>query len=230
MTDQEYIRAYLNGELDASEAQAFEQRMDSDEAFGSLVAEEAVKYGERWELKQRLEEIRKQGERPQRTWSFARVAILITVLTSACILAWLLWPKPDYPELFAEHFEPYRALSEVRGDQDEHWTASMDDYRAGNYEDALKDLTEISEPKYLRDFYIGMCHLSVTEPEFDEAVTSLQRAVEGDHDYQQQARWYLALSYLGKGDMRNAKAALGQIAKQDGAFHQKEAAALLKQL
>lgn len=176
------------------------------------------------------------GRLKQIRWVSWAVAAAIVVLLSTWGI-FQLNKAPLTPEdLFVSHFVPYDAPQPTRSNSGEatglpvDWTA----YRTGNYQAAVDVLTDLSTQEdaldYLADFYLGQCYLMLNPPQPQSAIEAFERVLEKDHDYREQADWYLALAYLKASDLDNAQQHFQQIAINPDHFYFKKAAEVLGQL
>jgi tetratricopeptide (TPR) repeat protein len=161
--------------------------------------------------------------------AYAIAAVLVIGLSAVLYLT-----KAD-PEqmLFAESFHRYPGpASLVRGEQaDGKLAAALGQYEAENLDAALKIFQEIlaAEPgNTTAHFYAGLVCLELQDS--PSAIAHLQSArSDTSAELAEPAAWYLALAYLRKHDIAEAKSRLSQIIAADGAYQEK-AAKLLERL
>jgi len=145
---------------------------------------------------------------------------------------YLMREKPNQT-LFAESFHRYPSpASLVRGEQaGGKLAAALGQYEAENLAGASKIFQEIlaAEPGNTpAHFYAGLVCLELKDS--PSAIVHLQNArKDQSHELAEPAAWYLALAYLQKNDMAEAKSRLRQIIAEDGAYKEK-AAKLLERL
>ncbi len=167
--------------------------------------------------------------------SWAVAAAIVVLLSTWGIFQWNKTPvTPE--DLFASHFLPYDAPQPIRSNSSEtaglpvDWTA----YRAGDYQAAADVLVGISAEEdalsYLADFYLGQCYLMLNPPQPQLAIKAFERVLEKDHDYREQAEWYLALAYLKADDLDDSHAHFEEIATNPDHFYQEKAAKILESL
>ncbi len=161
--------------------------------------------------------------------AYALAAVLALGLASVLYLA------KDQPNqtLFADFFHRYpSAFSLVRGEQAAgKLAAALRQYEAENFAGALQIFQEIlaAEPSNMTaHFYVGLVRLETKDS--PGAITHLQNVLQDKkHELAEPAAWYLALAYLQKNDLAQAKLRLSQIIAEDGAYKEK-AAKLLERL
>jgi len=161
--------------------------------------------------------------------AYAIAATLVIGLTS---LFYLTRDNPNQT-LFAESFHRYPSpASLVRGEQaGGKLAAALGQYEAENFSAALKIFQEIlaAEPSNtVAHFYAGLVCLEMKDS--PGAMMHLQNALaDKSHELAEPAAWYLALAYLQKNDIAQAKSRLSQIIADDGAYKEK-ATRLLERL
>ncbi len=161
--------------------------------------------------------------------TYAIAAMLLLGLISVFYLT------KDNPNqtLFAESFHRYPSpASLVRGEQaGGKLAAALRQYEAENLSGALKIFQEIlaAEPGNTpAQFYAGLACLELKDS--PTAITHLQNArADKSHELAEPAAWFLALAYLQKNDLSEAKSRLNQIIAEGGAYQEK-AAKLLERL
>jgi hypothetical protein len=216
------FEAYLDDDLSAEERQAFERQLLADpslrkqfEEFAALrqryqhsfAGEEADE-----KLKDSLENLGveffppSQKQKPSR-----RIWLLAPVLAAACALALLLFYRPK--DLFRQYYQPPLAAFTEKGSaaaslyQQAGQAFNAGDFiRAGQYLDSI--LAE--NPGALQaSFYRGLCHLETGEPAAARGM--LEPLALGASAFAEDARWFLALSYLREKDYSACLAELDQI-------------------
>ena len=78
-------------------------------------------------------------------------------------------------------------------------------------------------------FYLGLCRLYQTPPEYAQAILNLTRVVQTTNEFEEEARWYLGLVYLQVNQRDRAKIQLKKIVDNQHWKHQ-EARKLLEHL
>jgi tetratricopeptide (TPR) repeat protein len=127
------------------------------------------------------------------------IIIMITVLTSA-IAWWLYFRSLTSEEIYDSHFEPYVIQTVPRGLEHEldEYMLGLIYYRDGDYNEAIAlfgKVLEISPFDYRVKLLIGISYLALKD--FEHAEQFLKPLVNDNaHLFQDQARWYLGLTYL----------------------------------
>ena len=238
------IESYLAGRLDKAQRSAFEEHY-----FACPECREKLQVGRTlqeglWErggadLWQAPKTIL-FGIRP---WAMASAAAAFLIIVGAAL--WWLLRKPDIPpaqagmtpaslSLLARLEPPPYIAPALRGTKDEAaepFIAGMKHYQEGAYARAIPELRAAAglkaESAQTR-FFLGICLLITGQS--DEGIEELGKTEAlGDPAYLDEARFYLAKAYLGKGDVAGAKEKLRQVVESDGRIRD-EAAGLLRQL
>ena len=217
--------------------------METDEAFSEAVANEVVRQQGRLSLKEELagmrgelfEEEDQASEQSRFQWWKVAAAVVVLLLP---ISFWLLISSgPNTEELMTEYFAPYPGTPIVRDSGsafNEVWQNGMQLYKQQSYEKAipLLDSAHRLSPSLatLSQFYRAQCYLSLDPPNLENAQKLLEPMVEEKGPYFNQARWYLALVYLGQGKEKQAASLFQKISEAPDAYNKGEAAKILDQL
>jgi len=154
---------------------------------------------------------------------------LLPFATSAAAAALLLFLS--LPNQFDRHFD----LLKVKNSQSSttisnDFEKANERYKSKNYKDAIflydKSLTENSNNPYALQ-YKGCAEMELDQ--IDKAINTFQQLATQHIDFKDLANWYLALSYLKKGEEQKAKNTLKFISKDDKEYYEK-AQQLLKEL
>ena len=241
---QELIERYLDGQMNDSEKAAFEAQLRSDTALAEAVALEQA--ARSLVVQAGREALRSRLNTFENEWQAARTApkpvllsrrrlfaVAAAVLALSAALVWFfVKPAPKPADLFAAHFQPYRAPSPERGAAaTDAWQRAAAAYAAGDYKiaaglfnESLGDSTAIP---YQCHFYLGVSLLAQQPPLPEAAVFSFDKTLKSDNDYRQQAMWYKALALLKLGQQEAAGEVLNEIVRQDY-FHRREAEEVLR--
>lgn len=254
---QEWIEAYLNGELKGEELQKIEQKLQTDTEFATEVAQnkdlETMLTSfeiENWRqhAKKILEEkkakptpsIKPIKEAKPRNnlkylWRVAAVLFLIAGLT------YLFVPRQSVaPEQLAmTYFEQTessiysgieRGENPVNAD-DQLLNTAHQQYQEHNYQQVITTLTKVSidSPFYPESTLLsGLCYMHLNQQ--NQAIQNFQTVTTHPNTLsQEEAEWLLALAYLQKGEIETAKKQLQTIQRAKGGFS-KQATALLGKL
>ncbi len=146
----------------------------------------------------------------------ATLSIAASVLILIFAISPLFKPKSVNPsELFVTHFRPAEdiVLAGTRGTGDDLDRQAYEAYRLGNYAEALEIFeSQIEDSPYrLTDlFYLGNCYL--TEGRWQEASQAFDEVIRARTSLAEDAKWYLALSYLQLNRLDEAQGLLEEIA------------------
>ncbi len=162
-----------------------------------------------------------QWVQQRRWWAVAAtLAILMAVM-------WLFYPKPnaDLYRRYALHTPPQWTVRS--GDNPEAAVRAERAFKQGDYPAALTALEAYAKAKPEDPsiaFYQAVCLIEINRAA--EARALLQPLATGQSAWRDEARWYLALSWLKEKNMAESGKALSAI--QPGEDHYQEASALLK--
>ncbi len=216
------FEAYLDDNLSAEERLAFEQQLLTDPALKKQFDEFAAlrrHYQESFageaaeaKLKDSLENLGKEFfPPPQARKAARRIWLLVPALAAACALALLLFYRPK--DLFDQYYQPPLAAFTEKGDGSaQFFQLAEKAFNSGQYATAGQYLDSIlsANPGDLQaSFYRGLCHLETGDP--PAARGMLQPLAMGPSAFSEDARWFLALSYLREKDYAACLAELDQI-------------------
>ncbi len=242
---EEIIEKYLTGRLDRSTQEEFEAHF-----FGCPKCRERLEVVRLLQEKlwERGEALRPQAPEPSRAaircraWAYSAAAAVIIVVAAAL---WWQFMRPTGPPaatevtpaalmVLARIDPPSYIPTALRGAEDdaaERFRLGMQSYIAGRYGEAIPDLRAAAELDPRRAgsrFFLGICLLLTGKT--DEGVEELKKTVSlGDSAYLEEAHFYLAKAYLGKGDVLGTKAELNWVLER-GDRLKEDAARILAQL
>jgi len=127
---------------------------------------------------------------------------LLILLSSVCLLFWIIYKPKSPDEIFTSNFQPYEAPSNYRGSDlttmDNNYILGLIEYDQGNYPLAISLFEQTVEKdalNYSARFLLGISFMA--QKDFGNAEPILkQMAEDPSHLFQDQARWYLGLIYL----------------------------------
>ena len=250
-TEEQYdlIERYLDKQMTEEETIAFEQLLEKDadlkeqlelhqQMAATLKGEKIhqlravlAETDRNWQSGDKSEEVK------IRPINFRRIiAIAATVLILVLAYQFIFSGGGSVPseQLFADHFQPYQMLLSQRDITEDEKNVLLEkaisayakqDFQ--NASDAFEQLSQ-SEPEnssYL--FYQAIAQLGAQKNV--EAIARFEIIMANEnHPFKEQARWYMALAYLKKGNADKTKDLLTTI--QLGQFKYKEAQEVLKGL
>ncbi|MEM7660079.1 MAG: tetratricopeptide repeat protein [Bacteroidota bacterium] len=244
----ELVKSYLRGELTEEARTTFENRMEQDPVFSDEVSAYGKMlyaidaYGDQL-LDQQLKEQGKalfakktseaSAEPEARSGRIVGFQRWYAVALAAClvILVAIFLPRLSRPataeELYSLYFSDPKAYG-VRdgGPQEQNWSSAMSSYEEARYPEAISTFQEMLESNTTDRrseawLYIGLSHLKQ-----DEHEAALQ-AFEQVSDTSKQidlADWYIALSYLAKGEVETARSQVETIVNSIHRHEKKEEA------
>lgn len=214
----ELIEAYHSGQLDATDRQQLEERMQSDPLF-RLKAEEVrnlIIGIEEASLESKLHAFHAAVEKTDpvtavrtiplyRRW-WAAAAVLLLAITAT----WVLWPKAGKDErLYLSYFTPDIGLPVAMGSSDSAsylFYDGMVSYKEEKYETAFQKWQGLANAGSSSDtlqYYMAMALLNQGQHSEAEKILS-PLAENSDNAFNGNASWYLALIHLKNGDRINA--------------------------
>lgn len=227
--DYSLIEGYLDGRLSEAERSALEARLQSDEELAQALAlrQDMDRHLRRQEkraaLKTTLAELGEdffKMETPtaapagatriplHRRW-YAYAAAIALVLTVSIVLYLNL--RPGLYDQYARHAP--LALTAMSADADALAAQAEQAFNAGDYENAysaLRGYIDANTTNNLARLYLGISALETGRLEEAQNIfTQLQ--LETGSQWADYAQWYLALTYLKKGDEAACRAALTQV-------------------
>uniref|UniRef100_UPI003592F06D tetratricopeptide repeat protein n=1 Tax=Aquiflexum sp. TaxID=1872584 RepID=UPI003592F06D len=228
----EKFERYILGHMETQERIAFENTIALDKVLSQKIndmkvifegVEEAAFRNNLNEIHQELEmdttefaEPRKSADKvekikifPWKSFSIAASFLLITGFFS-----WLLLFRPDPNErLFMAYYQADPGLvTAMSSESNYEFDRAMVDYKSANYQEAIARWEKLIQDKPGNDtlqYFLGTSHLALknTDPAifyFDAVVVKEESAFYED------ARWYLALTYILAGKEGEAKEVLDQ--------------------
>lgn len=231
--DIDLIERFYEDGLSEYEADLFERRLKSDDAFRALVEQEKYVVGaiRMQGLKDELEQLKLMEATLRdpvinvphpvnRRWYILAAAVIALVIVARFAIA----PPVTTESLYKENFRPYPNVFEptVRGqgaatDRDEAFKLyEKGDYaRAGNLFRAL--LQEENNDGIL--LLLGNCNLALGNT--NEAVSNFSQLQAQSPELTIQAKWFLSMAYLQKGDAEAALPLLKELSTTGGSYAEK---------
>lgn len=243
------IEQYLTGTLNAQDAVAFEQQMQSDPDLATEVQSvrdliDGIDLAGRtafeakvasWEAS--LQQTSKRGRVMRPQWvRFASVAAAAIAILLAVYFVGINNQGTDPSQLFTQNFSPYPDELTIMGNGDDTYDQSLANramtfYKDQNYPEAVLRLDSLIAQApgiSLFQLYKGISHIELKE--YDLAKKALGNAAQSGGLYTHAAEWYLALTMLGEGNIESAKTAFQSINAQKGHFYQLKAKQVLNSL
>jgi hypothetical protein len=248
------IERFFNGAMDAKETAEFETRRANDKEFARdfllyRQANEVVRLGARQRLKKHLDELGQSEMAVTMISTYGRYYLLrkywYAIAATVVILIGLgyftyhsIHPGKSIPtlaQLFDSYYEvPKADLAMVRGDHAEEplslaWNSAIQQYSEGQYNIAAEDFRVLlanSEftHRSVANFYLGICYLNTNLP--DSAITHFS-SISPTSSLNQDASWYLALSYLKTNNLKRASEVFKNIATSKKHYKKEQAEEIL---
>jgi tetratricopeptide (TPR) repeat protein len=232
------IELYLNGELNAEDARAFEQQMQADEALQKKVQDyqqlqaTIQKYTDAEAslppLKAILEPLTQQhfaGKHQQAgVFTLKRVSYVLAAAASIALIFFLTLPGIS-PDGYRVDDMPGAI---VRGNENTR-TKAAQLFNAKHYEEAalaLQQLKQTLPADAEIDFYLGISFLKTEK--YQEALPLFETLISGVSAYKEDAVFFAALSAYHLQQKDKAKQYAEQV--KNGSRYDKEAKAILKKM
>ncbi len=159
--------------------------------------------------------------------------LLAAITFSFLISLFFINDKVSNVSVFEKYFEPYpntfpitRSINEVT-----NFEKAMIEYEQKNYFESIKLLNIIitADPTDIHArLYAGISNLAINKP--NEAISQFNDIVSNSGtDLKNEAKWFLTLAYIKKGELERAKNILNDLQSQQGKYYNKSNL-LLKEL
>ncbi|MDF1695530.1 MAG: tetratricopeptide repeat protein [Saprospiraceae bacterium] len=238
------IDLYLLDLLPEEEKASFETQLQNDEALRSevIIQREALRDIEgigRIELKSKLQSIHqeiKQDSTPASSSNTSIRSLFVKIAAAAIFVAvmgtiWLMNQTPSTEDLFAQNFEPYELSLTDRSSSDNTLTTIEEVYASGNYNEAILLLEKAIQQDNRLELMLGLGISYVKTDQSAKAITIFKQILKEDNfNYEDEAHWYLGLTYLKSNELKNARNHFNILATDSNRDHHKEAKKLLAQL
>lgn len=208
-THTEKLIQYLDGELQGEELESLKINLANDQSLQEeldnlkLAREAAGRYG----LKSKINDIHKEmmlemkQDKPAKSTvlkMFAqtglRIAAVLVVLVGLSALYQYFTTSPE--KLFSENYQPF-SIHETRGAPVN--SRLLENYKHGNMDSVIMDFNSLRAPEPEEYILTGIAFLESNQPEkaigtFNKLIQ--QNAVSKTDFFQDDAEYYLAMSYL----------------------------------
>lgn len=241
MDKETLINGYFENSLSPNQLKEFRNLLKTDPDFASEVEfqkdlQHSLKKNERLELKSMFNKLTDEKVKPKtkvfqlRPWLAA--ASISFVVGFASWFYFFNSANLNTDELYASNFAPYDNVVHPieRGSELEDLKTQMfSAYEAQDYDlwfVLLAQLTTKQKDDYF-DFYSAIGYMQLDNHE--KAIPLLQGYINNNGQLDDRATWYLALSHLKQGEMKESKEALKMLIEMKS-FKKKDAENLLKNL
>jgi hypothetical protein len=165
------------------------------------------------------------GKGLKRTLLVRYISLAAAAVFGLFFLVRTLAPSSDPVKLYNKYYTPYEIVPTVtRGNStavNDIFPQSVEKYRSGDYKSASASFTAMlsEDPASVAPrFLLGLSYMAMND--FDNAVTELDKIAGNSNTYQKEANWYLALTYLKKGEIEKAAKCFGILAQSPGFYNE----------
>lgn len=229
------VEKYFDSELNDSEMNHFNLRLESDQNFKSLVEQEKAIIGairhqgltENLHYLEALEDNHSATNRvriqaPVKKWYYAAAAITIGVLIVGKVLLNSFNETPD--KLFEAYFTPYPNMFEptVRGNTAaDKRTQAFQAYDQGDYQNAAVLFTELLSTKKEPGMLLLLGNANLILGNVEKAKANFTVLNKDFDELDIQSKWYLSLCYLKSGEIERARTMLQELGKTEISYANK---------
>ena len=232
---QDKLYLYISGELSNEESAEIQKAIEQDETLKAdylrlLEVKKALNQSFKAKAFEASDNAWQNNTKETKLFFTWRIAAgFIVLLGIATIAFWIVNSQSTDPQkLYADYFEPYPnyILESQRDISDEAIGADVAQaYSNANYDLAAKLLNEYKDSEKVM-YYKGLCNLYLGNYLMSD---SLFLTVKNEARFGEQARWYLALSYLKREKTHEALTVFTAICKAQS-YKSKEACEIRKSL
>ncbi len=162
--------------------------------------------------------VKKSGKKLWRYSTLAAAAFLGIFITLKTLI------PADSEKIYQSFYDPYPAVSPVtRGINDigpaKDYRDALENYRNGNFieaESGFRAALISFPPGNDATFYLGLSQMETAK--LDEAIINLSSVTDTPGNFAKEARWYLGLAYLKKGDRIKAKECFKVLSSTEGYY------------
>lgn len=241
---QELIDRFLQKDLNQQELNDFMEKLNSDISFAEEVdLQRIVTKGIELEgvnnLRQRLSAIHQKVKAEQqenktatkvipiKQWAAVAAAVIILLFAG-----YNFWNSASAKEdVYAKYYELYQPDFSTRNQETDQANAEKA-YREGDFENVIELLQKVkNESGGNARILLGLGNAFLKTSNYQAATESFEEIIKSENElYIDQARWYLALTFLKQGDVDSCRKILQELAQREGADFSQEAKGLLHQL
>jgi len=179
-----------------------------------------------------IKKIRKKKGKTRKLLVYISSVAAVLMMASGIMVLYNTRINPN--ELYAEYYKPYKVISEQTRSFEEKYNIKYKNaiqyYENKNFSEASKIFNEllIGDDKSAKIQLInGISHLE--EQQYEKALLSFEAIIHANGEYFIEAKWYLAMTYLKKQDIKSARLILKELTGTPG-YYKEKAKELLKKL
>ncbi|MGB3468728.1 MAG: hypothetical protein WBA74_25810 [Cyclobacteriaceae bacterium] len=203
------ISKYLNNELTAKETEALSDLRKTDreldkhlklhEETHQTVGDNDLNDSERDNNLSKPEATKDSDNTNKKNTLLVIAASIAFLVVVSALTIWISDISADTSEIYTAYYKPFPDITTYRGDSTttSSFEAGMQSYSSGEYESAIRQLTETSENTLLAKFYTGISYMSLEK--FDQAVQYLAEAgniTDSTDPLYEEILWYQALCHM----------------------------------
>jgi tetratricopeptide (TPR) repeat protein len=221
----EIIEGFLEDSLSKKEEIEFKNFEANDPDWNQKIEEvKFLKLGlENYLFKEEIEKIHQENfnklsNKPKINsfWPLAIAASILFLLIAGASFLGLFQNKNE--RLFEAYYETDPGLiTAMSGSESYEFDRGMVDFKSGNFNEALQFWEPLLEADSSQDtlvYFVAMAKLELEK--YEQSEDLLTKFVNGrETEFNEEARWYLALLYLKKGEIEKAKSLLMELQKPD---------------
>jgi tetratricopeptide (TPR) repeat protein len=227
----EIIEKYIDGDLEDSKVQWFNDELKSNPSFVKLYQlhcdiNKAIGEEDILEMRKNLKKIYLQNFSFERKtffnhWYKYAIAASVIIILGLGTLFFIINKSYTASEVYAMYYKPYEPINIVRSEnvlQDDLTTKAMSAYAAEQYELSYKLFNQIIDEKQYDSLSFFYSALSAMElHKYNDAIIRFNSIIEQPKNiFTTQSQWYLGLCYLALGNTEKAKQTFNIIIATDG--------------
>lgn len=179
------------------------------------------------------ETIELTGKSKNRSLIIRYSSLAAAALIGVFFLIRTLIPSSGTAGLFESNYKPFDAMSTItRGtnSRSDNYSTAISNYKSGDYQTAaigFAGALEQDPSSTSTQFYLGLSQLALKN--YDQAINLLSEVVNNSGEFGKEARWYLGLTYIEKGNTQKATECFEYLAKSNG-FYSERSEKILRRL
>ena len=256
ITEKQYnlIQKFMRNELSDSEKLEFENNSQNKNFRDELLVQAEILNALESGQNQKLKEFFKQVDSEMNTSGGAKIVELQkntatktdtkqksgfsrNILKYAAVLTILLcsvfvaqnYLGTDQSELFASYYKPYDSnVMRGQGSEMKSFNDALFSYSSEEYAEADAEFSKLSDVSTDALFFGSICKLELGL--YDNAISGFSKIKDQDSKYSEDAEWYLAMTYLKKGENAKLESLLEEMSSENSHAYSDRAKNLLTDL